>query len=432
MLFNAVDLVVIGNFSETKVISLAAVSSNNSLINLFVNVAIGISLGVNVVMAQAIGEGNRDKAERTVHTAMLLALVIGIVVMIVGTVGAKQFLVWMQANPEVIDKAHTYLFIYFFGAPANIIYNFGAALLRAKGDTRRPLVYLTIAGIVNVVLNILLVVPVKMDVAGVAIATIVSQYISAALVLLALLREKGELKLVLKKLRFHKAELGRIVRIGLPSGILSSFFSIANIIIQSAVNTFSATVIAGNATGISIEAFVYTSMNAVAGTASTFSGQNFGAGKYKRIHRVMWDCCLIEAIVGILLGGLFMLLRHQLAGIYTDNGEVVRIAGQRMMVILPFYFVCGVVEVLVGCMRGMNYSVLPTVASFLSVCVYRIVWVFVYFRAHRTPYSLWLSYPISWIINFAIDLVMILLVFRHVAKVRACEGESGESLITDE
>ena len=432
LLFNAVDLVVIGNFSQTRVISLAAVSSNNSLINLFVNVAIGVSLGVNVVMAQAIGEGNSEKAERTVHTSMLLALAIGLVVMAVGTIGARQFLVWMQANPEVIDKAHTYLFIYFFGAPANVIYNFGAALLRAKGDTRRPLLYLTIAGVVNVVLNIILVVAANMDVAGVAVATIVSQYISAALVLLALLREKGELKLDLKKLRFHKEELKHIIRIGLPSGILSSFFSIANIIIQSAINTFSAAVIAGNATGISIEAFVYTSMNAVAGTASTFSGQNYGAGKYKRIRHVMWECCLIEAIVGILLGGLFMLLRHQLAGIYTSEEEVIRVAGERMMVILPFYFVCGVVEVLVGCMRGMNYSVMPTAASFLSVCVYRIVWVFVYFRAFREPRSLWLSYPISWIINFAIDLVMILLVFRRVFKKRAETGESGESLITDE
>ena len=432
LLFNAVDLVVIGNFSQTRVISLAAVSSNNSLINLFVNVAIGVSLGVNVVMAQAIGEGNSEKAERTVHTSMLLALAIGLVVMAVGTIGARQFLVWMQANPEVIDKAHTYLFIYFFGAPANVIYNFGAALLRAKGDTRRPLLYLTVAGVINVVLNIILVVAANMDVAGVAVATIVSQYISAALVLLALLREKGELKLNLKKLRFHKEELKRIIRIGLPSGILSSFFSIANIIIQSAINTFSAAVIAGNATGISIEAFVYTSMNAVAGTASTFSGQNYGAGKYKRIRHVMWECCLIEAIVGILLGGLFMLLRHQLAGIYTSEEEVIRVAGERMMVILPFYFVCGVVEVLVGCMRGMNYSVMPTAASFLSVCVYRIVWVFVYFRAFREPRSLWLSYPISWIINFAIDLVMILLVFRRVFKKRAETGESGESLITDE
>ena len=432
LLFNAVDLVVIGNFSQTRVISLAAVSSNNSLINLFVNVAIGVSLGVNVVMAQAIGEGNGEKAERTVHTSMLLALAIGLVVMAVGTIGARQFLVWMQANPEVIDKAHTYLFIYFFGAPANVIYNFGAALLRTKGDTRRPLLYLTIAGVVNVVLNIILVVAANMDVAGVAVATIVSQYISAALIVLALLREKGELKLDLKKLRFHKEELKHIIRIGLPSGILSSFFSIANIIIQSAINTFSAAVIAGNATGISIEAFVYTSMNAVAGTASTFSGQNYGAGKYKRIRHVMWECCLIEAIVGILLGGLFMLLRHQLAGIYTSEEEVIRVAGERMMVILPFYFVCGVVEVLVGCMRGMNYSVMPTAASFLSVCVYRIVWVFVYFRAFREPRSLWLSYPISWIINFAIDLVMILLVFRRVFKKRAETGESGESLITDE
>ena len=432
LLFNAVDLIIIGNFSETRVISLAAVSSNNSLINLFVNVAIGISLGVNVVMAQAIGAGNAEKAERTVHTAMLLSLVIGLAVMAIGTIGAKQFLVWMNANPEVFDKAHTYLFIYFFGAPANVVYNFGAALLRAKGDTRRPLLYLTIAGVTNVVLNVLLVIPGKMDVAGVAIATVVSQYISALLVVIALMREKGMLKLTLKKLRFHAAELKNILRIGLPSGILSSFFSVANIIIQSSINTFSAAVIAGNATGISIEAFIYISMNAVAGTASTFSGQNFGAGKYKRIKRVMLYCCLIEAVIGILLGTLFMLLRHKLAALYTNDPEVILVAGKRMMVILPFYFVCGVVEVLVGCMRGMNYALLPTAASFVSVCVYRIVWVYTYFRTHTTPRSLWMSYPFSWLINFAIDLVMILFVFRRVYRLGVKKGETGESLIADE
>ena len=432
LLFNAVDLIVIGNFSETRVVSLAAVSSNNSLINLFVNVAIGISLGVNVVMAQAIGEGNKEKAERTVHTAMALSIVIGFAIMLVGTLGARTFLEWMQANPEVIDKAHTYLFIYFFGAPANIVYNFGAALLRAKGDTRRPLLYLTIAGVANVGLNVLLVVAANMDVAGVAVATVVSQYISAALVVLTLMKEKGELHLVLKKLRFHKQELKKIIRVGLPSGILSSFFSVANIIIQSTINGFSAAIIAGNATGISIEAFIYTSMNAVAGTASTFSGQNFGAGKYKRIQRVMLDCCLIEAVAGILLSILFMLLRHRLAGIYTTEEEVVVVAGQRMMVILPFYFVCGIVEVLVGCMRGMNFTILPTAASFLCVCVYRVIWVFTYFRAHPEPQSLWMSYPISWIINFAVDLMMILLVFRAVMRRKATLGESGESLVTDE
>ena len=432
LLFNAVDLIVIGNFSKTPVISPAAVSSNNSLINLFVNVAIGISLGANVVMAQSLGAGNREKAERTVHTTMLLSLVIGFAVMIVGTVGARQFLEWMKANPEVFDKAYTYLFIYFFGAPANVVYNFGAAILRAKGDTRRPLIYLTIAGIVNVLLNIFLVVVADMDVAGVAVATVVSQYISAILIVVTLMREKGELRLILRKLRFHKEELIHILRVGLPSGILSSFFSIANIIIQSAINTFPPAVITGNATGISIEAFIYTSMNAVAGTASTFSGQNFGAGKYKRIKRVMLECCLIEAIVGILIGGLFMLLRHKLAAIYNSDAEVIRVAGERMMVILPFYFVCGVVEVLVGCMRGMNYTVMPPIASFLCVCVYRIVWVFTYFRSHRTMQALWVSYPISWIINFAFDLVMIIIVFRLVERKRAKEGESGESLITDE
>ena len=432
LLFNAVDLVVIGNFSETRVVSLAAVSSNNSLINLFVNVAIGISLGVNVVMAQAIGEGNREKGERVVHTSMLLSVVIGLTIMLIGTLGARQFLIWMQANPDVIDKAHTYLFIYFFGAPANIVYNFGAALLRAKGDTRRPLFYLTVAGVANVGLNLLLVIVAKMDVAGVAVATVASQHLSALLVVIALLREKGELRLSFKKLRFHREELRRILRVGLPSGILSSFFSVANVIIQSAINTFSAAVIAGNATGISIESFIYTSMNAVASTASTFSGQNYGAGKYKRIPRIMINCCLIEGVVGILLGALFMALRFKLAAIYNDDPEVIRVVGERMMVILPLYFVCGMVEVLVGCMRGMNYTVLPTAASFLCVCVYRVIWVYTYFKAKHTTQALWMSYPISWAINFVVDLVVILLLFRHVWRTKGLIGESGESLVTEE
>jgi len=424
LLFNAVDLIVIGNFSKTRVVSLAAVSSNNSLINLFVNVAIGISLGVNVVMAQAIGEGNDEKAERTLHTAMLLSVVIGVLIMLVGTIGARQFLVWMKANPDVIDKAHTYLFIYFFGAPANIIYNFGAAILRAKGDTRRPLLYLTIAGLVNVGLNVILVVPAKMDVAGVAIATIVSQYLSAILVVVTLLKESGVLKLTLKKLRFHKAELKHILRVGLPSGIVAAFFSVANIMIQSAVNGFSAAVIAGNATGISIEGFIYTSMNAVAGTASTFSGQNYGAGEIKRIKRVLLDCSLIELILCLVMCSLFMILRFRLAGLYTTESEVVEVAAARMMVILPVYFICGVVEVLVGCMRGMNYTVLPTIASFLSICAYRIVWIFTYFKAHPIPQSLWISYPISWGINFVIDFVMILFVFRAVWRKRGAQQEN--------
>ena len=432
LLFNAVDLIIIGNFSETRVVSLAAVSSNGSLIHLFINVAIGISLGANVVLAQAIGEGNKEKCERTVHTAMLLSLFIGLVIMVIGTVFARDFLEMMQANPNVIDKAHTYLFIYFFGAPANVVYNFGAALLRAKGDTRRPLIYLTIAGVVNVVLNIILVIPVKLDVAGVAVATIVSQYISAFLVVITLMRETGELRLVLRKLRFHKEELRRIVRVGLPSGIISSFFSIANVIIQSSVNTFSEAMIAGNATGISIEAFIYTSMNAVSSTASTFAGQNYGTGKYKRIKRVMWDCCLIEAILGIVLSALFMLLRYQLASLYTTDDAVIKVAASRMMYILPFYFVCGVVEVLVGCMRGMNYTVLPTLASLLCVCVYRIIWVFTAFPAHHKISTLWLSYPISWVLNLAVDAVMIFIVFRLVMKRKREIGESGESLVSDE
>jgi len=431
LLFNTVDLIVIGNFSTTRVVSLAAVSSNNSLINFFVNLAIGISLGVNVVMAQAIGSGDKEKCEKTVHTAMSLSLVVGGIIMLIGTIFARDFLILMRANKDVFEKAYTYLFIYFFGAPANIVYNFGAALLRAKGDTRRPLIYLAIAGVINVILNIILVVPGKMDVAGVATATIASQYISAALVVIALMREKGEMRLILKKLRFHKEELAHIIRIGLPSGLLSAFFSTANIIIQSAMNTFSAAMIAGNATGISIEAFIYTSMNAVSGASGTFAGQNYGAKKCDRIRGVMWNCILIEVVLGVGMSVLFMLLRFRLAALYSPEDEVIKVAARRMMYILPLYFVCGVVEVLVGCMRGMNYAILPTVASFLCVCAYRIIWVFTVFPAHRDMATLWVSYPISWVLNLTVDAVMIFFVFRTVFRKMREREDGGESARTD-
>ncbi|MDE6060954.1 MAG: MATE family efflux transporter, partial [Clostridia bacterium] len=274
LLFNAADLVVIGQFSETGAESLAAVSSNNALISLIINVSIGLSVGANVVMAQSIGSRDMDRAQRTLHTSILLALICGVVVAFVGAFCARYFLEWMNTDPVVLDKATVYLRIYFIGAPANIVYNFGAAILRAKGDTKRPLIFLFIAGVLNAGLNLIFVIFAHLDVAGVALATIISQYVSVVLVIVALLKEKDYCKLIIRKLAIKKRELLDIIKVGLPSGILSSFFSVANVIIQSSINGFGYQVMAGNSTGASLEAFVYTSMNAVSNAATTFTGQN--------------------------------------------------------------------------------------------------------------------------------------------------------------
>lgn len=428
LLFNAVDLIVIGQFSETGSESLAAVSSNNALISLIINVSLGLSIGANVVVAQSIGSRNRDRAQNAVHTAMLLSVICGVAVGLIGALCARYFLIWMNTDPVVLDKATTYLSIYFIGAPANIVYNFGAAILRAKGDTRRPLVYLAVAGVLNACLNLILVIVARMDVAGVAVATIVSQYLSVVLVILALLREKDYCKLIIKKLRIKKRELLDILRIGLPSGILGSFFSISNVIIQSGINGFGYQVMAGNATGASLEAFVYTSMNAVSSATTTFAGQNVGAKRYDRIKSILIDSSILTILISVILGTAILLLGRPLSGLYTRDPVVVDYAIDRMTIILPIYFICGIVENFVGCLRGMNYAIVPMIPSFLCVCAYRIVWVYTAFKKVNTTLMLYLTYPISWILNLILDLLLFLFAYNKVIRLSGCMRQNVKNL----
>lgn len=416
LLFNAVDLIVIGQFSDTGSESLAAVSSNNALISLIINVSLGLSVGANVVVAQSIGSKNRERAQNAVHTAILLSVICGVAVGLIGALCARYFLVWMKTDPLVLDKATTYLSIYFIGAPANIVYNFGAAILRAKGDTKRPLAFLAIAGVVNACLNLIFVIVAKMDVAGVAVATIISQYLSVVLVIIALMREKDYCKLVIKRLRIKKRELMDIIRIGLPSGILSSFFSVANVIIQSSINGFGHQVMAGNATGASLEAFVYTSMNAVASATTTFAGQCAGAKRYDRIKSLLVDSSAITIFISVVFGTAILLLGRPLSGLYTRDPVVIEYALDRMTVILPIYFVCGIVENFVGCLRGMNYAIAPMIPSFLCVCAYRIIWVYTAFKAQPTTLILYLSYPISWVLNLIMDIGMFAYAYNKVIR----------------
>ena len=413
LLFNAADLIVIGQFSETSTQSLAAVSSNVALINLIINVVIGLSIGTNVVMSQAIGSRDEKRAQNTVHTSVLLSLISGTVVGLIGVFCARYFLVWMKTDPAILDKATDYLFIYFIGTPANVLYNFGASILRAKGDTKRPLIYLTVAGIVNVTLNLIFVIVAKLDVEGVAIATIASQYLSCIMIVITLLKEDGYCKLVLKKLRFHKDELLQILKVGLPSGILNSFFSVANVLIQTNLNTFGYSLVAGSSTGSNLEGFVYTSMNAVSNATVTFVGQNYGAKKPKRIKKSVIEASIMIIAISLLWTLVLLTAGQYIARLYTSDPEVIGYACARMKIILPIYFVCGIVEVLVGCMRGMGYSFTPMVANFFCICVFRIVWIYTACKVVNTPEMLYLSWPISWVLNIIVDGVIMAIIYKR-------------------
>lgn len=428
LLFNAADLIVIGQFSETSTQSLAAVSSNVALINLVINVVIGLSIGTNVVMSQAIGSRDEKRAQNTVHTSVLLSLIGGTVVGLVGVFCARYFLVWMKTDPEILDKATDYLFIYFIGTPAAVLYNFGASILRAKGDTKRPLVYLTIAGVINVALNLIFVIVAKLDVEGVAIATIVSQYISCILLVITLLKEEGYCKLVLKKLRFHKSEMLQILKVGLPSGILNSFFSIANVLIQTNLNVFGYSLVAGSSTGSNLEGFVYTSMNAVSNATVTFAGQNYGAKKPERIKKTAIEASIMIIVISLIWTLILLTAGQYIAKLYTPDPVVIQYACERMKIILPIYFVCGIVEVLVGCMRGMGYSFTPMIANFFCICVFRIVWIYTACKAVNTPQMLYLSWPISWILNIVVDgIIMAIIYKREKPKLMAASNEQSSS-----
>ena len=418
LLFNAADVVVVGQFSGTE--SLAAVGATGSLVNLITNLTIGLAVGANVVMARAIGAQNREKASKIVHTSVILAVAGGVIVALIGYFMSATFLTLMKTDPEVIDKATLYLEIYFLGSPASVLYNFGASLLRAKGDTKRPLYFLIIAGVINVVLNLFFVIVLDMDVAGVAVATVISQAVSAILVVICLLKDKDYCKMSFRKLRVHGKEFIEILRVGLPAGVYSSLFSLSNVIIQSAVNGFGKAVMAGNSAGSNLEGFVYISMNAFYNAAITFTGQNYGARKYKRIKRVFLDCLLLVTVVGAALGIIFLLLSRFLSSLYSPDPEVINYSITRLTVDLPLYFTCGIMEVLVGVLRGMGYSIVPMIVSFLGACVFRIVWVFTVFETWHFLWVLYVSYPVSWILTSAAHFLTYVVSYKKVMKKAAC------------
>lgn len=416
LLFNAADIVVVGRFAGDN--SLAAVGSTTALINLLTNLFVGLSIGANVTAARNYGGKREDALSRTVHTAVTISIISGVILTVIGVLGTKEMLRLMSTPDEIIDLAADYLRIYFAGITATTIYNFGSALLRAIGDTKRPLYYLLAAGAVNVVLNLLFVIVFKMDVSGVALATIISESLSAFLVIRCLMRETGAIKLDLKKLRVHKAELISIIRIGLPAGFQGIVFALSNVVIQSSVNLFGNIVVAGNSAAANIEGFVYMAMNSFYQATLSFMSQNFGAGEYKRLNKILACGELCVVAVGLVLGNAAVLFGNQLLSIYSDSPEVIAAGMVRLHYISKVYFLCGIMDVLVGALRGIGYSVLPMVVSLLGACGLRLLWIATVFQIpqfHKVE-VVYLSYAITWIITAGVHFLCYVIVRKRVTK----------------
>lgn len=412
LLFNAADIVVVGQFAGDD--SLAAVGSTGSLVNLLVNLFMGLSIGTNVVAANFFGAGKKTELTKTVHTAILLSLISGIILTIVGEFGAKRILVLMDSPPGVIEKATLYLQIYFAGITSTMVYNFGGALLRAKGDTKRPLYILIVAGIVNVGLNLLFVIKFKMDVAGVGIATVISQTISAILVVKCLVDETGEFHLDLKKLKITYEIFLPIIKIGLPAGFQGIMFSLSNVIIQSSINSFGNTVIAGNSAASNLEGFVYVAMNGVAQGTLTFSSQNMGAKKLDRVKKVLVYSLVLVFINGTCLGNLFYLFGRKLLTFYTQSPTVVEAGMVRLSIICTMYALCGMMDTVGSAVRGIGHSVLPMITTILGACGLRILWIATIFAVEKyhTTKVLYISYPISWATTMLAHLVCFIVILK--------------------
>lgn len=416
LLFNAADIVVVGRFAGDN--ALAAVGSTSSLINLLTNLFVGLSIGTNVLTAQYFGAKKEQDLKETVHTSMLLSVYSGIILTIIGIVAAVKILEWMQAPKEVLDLAALYLRIYFVGMTSTMVYNFGSAILRAVGDTKRPLYYLLGAGIVNVILNLIFVIVFKMGVAGVAAATVISQTISAALVVRCLMKETSGIQLILTELKIHKDKFTRIVRIGLPAGFQGMVFSLSNVVIQSAINSFGAIVVAGNSAASNIEGFVYMAMNAFYQSAISFTSQNYGAKQLKRINRILIAGELYVIATGLVLGNLAVFFGETLLGIYSTTPEVIEAGMVRLKLIGTTYALCGIMDVLVGVLRGIGYSVMPMIVSLIGACGLRLLWIATVFQIPQfhTPKVIYTSYPITWTITFSVHFICFLWARHRLAK----------------
>ena len=414
LLFNAADIIVVGQFVGPQ--ALAAVGSTSALIQLIVNLFIGLSIGVNVLVARYYGAGQSKDLHETVHTAVLVSLICGVILIFVGIALSRPLLELMGTPEDVVDQAVLYMRIYFAGMPVMMLYNFGSAILRAVGDTQRPLYFLFIAGVINVILNLFFVIVFHMGVEGVAIPTVISQCVSAVLVLLCLMKSEGVYRVDLKKLTIHRDKLWQMTKIGIPAGIQSATFSISNVLIQSSINSFGSIAMAGSTAGGNIEGFVWTAMDAFTQSTLSFTGQNYGAKKFHRITKVVWYNLILVTGVGIVLGVGAYLLGRPLLSIYSSDPEVIAYGLERMLLVCVPYFTCGIMNIFVGAMRGLGSSLTPMVVSIFGVCVLRVVWIYTIFPLDRTFTMLFLSYPVTWVVTTLIEIVCFIVIRKHAIQ----------------
>ena len=422
LLYNMADVIVVGKFENPEAV--ASVGATSSLITLMVNLFIGLSVGTSVLVAQFTGANKYREVQDTVHTSIALSLVMGVLVGIFGLLMSHTFLVWMD-TPEgnVLEGASLYMCIYFLGMPGNMLYNFGSAVMRSVGDTKRPLYYLTLAGVINIILNIVTVACFGMGVAGVALATITSQYVSAILVLLNLMRSHGSVHLDLKKLRIKKNILGGIMRVGLPAGFSSIIFSISNVLIQSSINSFGANAMAGSASASQLENFVYTAMNSISQAALSFTGQNIGAQRYDRIAKIMRTCAMVVTVTGLVLGALVTLCSEPLLHLFINEeteasaiADVIHNGQIRLEIICLTYFLDGLMEVFSSMLRGMGSAIIPTLVTVVGICGVRMVWIYTIFAAEHMLNVLYLSYPASWLLTSATLFFCYLYVHKKLMR----------------
>lgn len=403
LLYNAVDVIVVGRFAGTT--ALSAVGSTGSLTNLIINVFIGLSVGINVVTAMYYGQKDNENMKKTIHTAISLAIIGGLILAVFSFLAAPSLLRAMSTPDDVIDQAVLYMRIIFIGMPFNLVYNFSAAILRAVGDTKRPLRYLGVSGIVNVLLNLMFVIIFHLDVAGVALATIIAQAMSMTLILRYLMKSEGPLRFNWRDLYVHKKQAHQIIRIGVPSGIQSSCFSLSNVLLQSSINGFGSIAMAGNAASSSLEGFLYITTNCVQQSAITFVGQNRGAKQYDRVRKNLYYGSALVVLIALSVGLFFRVFDTELIGLYTSDAEAIAIGIQRITMYGTFYFFFGLMDVTSGMLRGMGYSMGPMIISLLGICGFRIVWIFIVFPAFSTLQVLYLSYPISWLLTWSVLIV---------------------------
>lgn len=414
LLFNAADVVVVGRFAGHE--SLAAVGSTSSLINLLVNLFMGLSVGANVMVARFFGANMKRELNEMVHTAITTAIVSGAVLIFVGLFLSRPALTLMGTPEDVLPLAVIYIRIYFVGMPVMMLYNFGAAILRAIGDTKRPLYFLLAAGVINVILNLIFVIVFSLGVAGVALATVISQAVSAYLVLRCLIRADAAYQVRLRELCIVPDKLLKMVQIGLPAGLQGSLFSISNVLIQSSINSFGSIVVAGNTAASNIEGFVYIAMNSLHQTAISFCGQNYGAMKYRRIGRIVLICQLCVLTTGLALGNAAYLGGGLLLQLYSTDAEVIRYGIIRMSYICTSYCLCGMMDVMVGALRGIGYSVMPMLVSLTGACLFRVVWIMTVFQRSHTLQTLYISYPISWGVTFLVHLLCFVVVYKSMLQ----------------